>query len=219
LTHFIHNKDYIKIPGTALLSKSLNVIECIAETEQPLKINEIAQITGYLKPTLYRILSAMISGGMIQQDVRENAYSHGLNSPNWLGSITQNTELITMATPPLKRLAAKFGETVSLSVLSGEDLQAVALWDGPVAAPTSEVGSRKPLYCTGSEKALLAFLQRTRQVQILENTFFEILKPNTIDNTATLKSDLAMVQACGLAMDNEEIIEGTSCVAAPIIEE
>jgi IclR family KDG regulon transcriptional repressor len=195
LTHFIHNKDYIKIPGTALLSKSLDIIECIAETEQRLKIKEIAQITGYLKPTLYRILSSLISRGMIQQDVRDNAYSHGPKFTELAGSITQNTELIAMATPPLKRLAAKFGETVNLSVLSGEDLQAVALWDGLVAAPTSEVGSRKPLYCTASGKALLAFLPKTRQVQILEKPFFEILTPNTIDNTATLKSELAMVQA------------------------
>jgi len=152
--------------------------------------------------------------------VRDNAYFHGPNFTELaVAVLLQNTELIAMATPPLKRLAAKCGETVNLSVLSGEDLQAVALWDGLVAAPTSEVDSRKPLYCTASGKALLAFLLRTRQVLILENTFFEILTPNTIDNTATLKSDLAMVQACGLAMDNEEIIEGTSYVAVPILEE
>jgi IclR family transcriptional regulator, KDG regulon repressor len=51
---------------------------------------------------------------------------------------------------------------------------------------------------------------------ILENLKFEKFTGNTIADKETLGKHLAQVRKNGFAMDQEEIEEGLSCIAAPI---
>ncbi|NOX40750.1 MAG: IclR family transcriptional regulator [Alphaproteobacteria bacterium] len=209
--------DGANVPGTALLSKALNIIESIAATSGRLKIKEITEITGYSKPTLYRILSALVFRGMIQQDARDHAYSLGPKFTELAGSIARNTELITVSAQSLKRIAAKFGEVVNLGVLDGKSLQIVARWGGIDGAPMSDIGGRKPLYCTALGKVILAHLPDQRHDRLISGLEFEALTDKTITEETQLRIDLSMIRSRGFALDNEEIITGTNCVAVPIL--
>ena len=71
----IPQKQEAEIPGTALLSKALDIVDLIAAANQRLKMRDIIDATGHSKPTLYRILSALMRRGMIQQDDRSTGGS------------------------------------------------------------------------------------------------------------------------------------------------
>jgi len=154
---------------------------------------------------------------MIQQDARDHAYSLGPKFTELAGSIARNSELITLSAQSLKRIAAKFGEVVNLGVLDGKSLQTVARWGGIDGAAMSDIGGRKPLYCTALGKVILAHLPSRRRDRLISGLEFEALTDKTITEETQLRTDLSMIRSRGFALDNEEIIEGTNCVAVPIL--
>ena len=78
------------------------------------------------------------------------------------------------------------------------------------------MGWRRPLYCTGIGKALLANLPDQRIEQYLRDTKLLPLTPQTITDTNALRAELMRIRATGIAYDSEEIELGLSCVAAVV---
>ncbi|MGC5184003.1 helix-turn-helix domain-containing protein, partial [Escherichia coli] len=58
-----HDKqaDDNKIAGTAAFSKFMAVLQLIADQEAPLSIAQLAALSGYPRPTVYRILGALMA--------------------------------------------------------------------------------------------------------------------------------------------------------------
>lgn len=207
------------VAGTALLTKSLDIVQCIADTNKRLKIKEIAELTGYSKPTLYRILSALQSHGMVQQDPRDHAFALGPKFTELAGSIARNSELITLSAAALKSVAQKFGESVNLGILAGDAQQTVAKWAGNQGQSSADIGARKPLYCTAIGKALLAFMPATKQERTIHDMTFETFTSHTKTIPDDLREEISVIASRGFALDDEEIIIGTSCVAVPLLDE
>lgn len=206
------------VPGTALLSKALDIVEFVAGANNRVKLRDISAATGYAKPTLYRILSALVQRGMLQQDPRDSAYALGPRFTELAGAVAQNTELITLAALPLKTLALKYGERVNLGVLDGSAQRSVACWPGFDEPYQADIGTLKPLYCTALGKALLAFQTSSVRDDLVGAMQFEPLTHATHRSKASLAADLAATRNRGFARDDEEIIEGTRCVAAPVLD-
>lgn len=207
-----------KVPGTALLSKALDIIECIANSDGRLRIKDIADQTAYAKPTCYRILAALTSRGFIQVDPRDHAHSLGPRFTEMAGTIAQHSDLISLASIHLKQLLDKYGESVSVGVMAGASLQTIAQ-SSPAQSIDSvaAIGIRKPLYCTALGKALLVYLDATSRKRVLDKIVFEKLTHQTITDQQSLESELAAIQLRGFALDDEEIVVGARCVAAPIL--
>ncbi len=208
-----------RIAGTALLSKAMDIVECIAATERRLKIGDIEHVTGYARPTLYRILAALSARGMVHQDPRDHAWALGPKFTQLAGSIAHHTDLITLAARPLQGIGRKFGEAVNLGILAGNGQQTVARWTGSDARPVADVGGRKPLYCTALGKALLAFQPERSLADLIAGISFERLTERTVTDAAALVAELESVRSRGFALDSGEIIDGTACVAVPIFDD
>jgi DNA-binding IclR family transcriptional regulator/sugar lactone lactonase YvrE len=211
-------KSETAIPGTALLSKALDVIDVVAGANERMKMRDILEATEHTKPTLYRIMSALVQRGLIQQDPRDHAYSLGPRFTELAGMVARNTELITLSALPLTTLAAKHGERVNLGILEDNAQRTVASWGGFGESVLADVGGRKPLYCTALGKALWAFQPDNIRTSLLDNTEFEAHTPNTHVTKANLNQDIDAVRVRGFATDEEEIIEGFRCVSVPILD-
>lgn len=208
-----------EVPGTGLLSKALNILECVGESGRRPRIKAIVEATGYSKPTIYRILSALSARGFVQVDPRDHAYSLGPRFTELAGAVAQHSDLISISAAAMKRIADKYGEAVSLGVIAGSAQQTIAYREGRGGLSPSSIGVRKPLYCTALGKALLGFQHPADRDRIVNAVSFDQLTEFTLGSEAALKEDLAAIRMRGFALDNEEIVLGVKCVAVPILNE
>lgn len=208
------------VRGTALLSKSLDIVEMIADSENRLKFKDIAERTGHSKSTLYRILAALSARGMIDLDRRDQSYVLGPKFTEMAGSMNSSSELISVSAAPLRALAEQQGENVNLAILVGTAQLTISRWQGRLAQPfASPLGERKPLHATSLGKALLAFLPDDQLTPLLPRIKLAQFTARTHTTLTTLREDLGTIRARGFAIDDNEIIDGVTCVAVPILAE
>lgn len=115
-------------------------------------------------------------------------------------------------------LAGKYPATVHIAThIEGEVIYIDKLDAGTSLISASNVGKRAPMHCTGVGKAMLAYLPETYVDHYLKFPL-EKLTEKTITTRQDLLRELSEVRSTGIAMDREEIEEGLSCVAAPVLQ-
>ena len=77
-------------------------------------------------------------------------------------------------------------------------------------------GKRLPVHCTGVGKALVAFLPEEVLKGVIARRGMPRMTAHTITDPAMLQAELAQVRERGYAVDNEEIDEGLTCIAAVV---
>jgi len=215
----ITNNASGNVPGTGLLTKSLDIIQYIGETDRRLKFKDIATRTGFSKSTLYRILTALASRGFIAMDRRDQSYILGPKFTSLASSVGRNSELIAMSCATLRNIADTFGESVNLAVMNGDVQQVIARWEGRgTRTLASALGEIKPLYCTSLGKSLLAFQPEDVRDRLVSRIEFTRYTENTIMSVAHLRAEMEMIRARGFAIDDHEIIVGVRCVSVPILD-
>lgn len=147
------------------VGRALRVLEFLARTPQPVRLSAVAVELGLQKSTVHRILGTLGGLGFAEQVPETGCYRATLKL--WeLGSgmISEH---------PVKRAAAAFlqelhrttGETVSLTILAGDDVLYLDKIMSPRAIRfTTRVGSRVPATLTAGGKALLAHAQDARGI-------------------------------------------------------
>lgn len=73
-------------------------------------------------------------------------------------------------------------------------------------------------YCSAVGKALLAYLPQQDREDYLAGGPFVPLTENTIVEPDDLSCEFEVTRARGYAIDNEEILTGLFCVAAPLMK-
>ena len=147
------------------VSRALAVLEALAVSPEPMRLSAIALQLEMQKSTVHRILSTLSQLGYVEQMEATSCYRASLKL--WelgVGIVAEH---------PVKRAASTFiqalhratGETVSLTILSGDDV----LYLDKILSPrpirfTTRVGSRVPAPLTAGGKAMLAFAPNARAI-------------------------------------------------------
>lgn len=121
--------------------------------------------------------------------------------------------------PHLNFLMKRLEETIFMAILSHEEIVYVAkINNNRTITTNANLGSRKPIYCTGLGKAFLAFLPAEESKKIISHLEFEPITPNTVKNAEELRKQLVVFREQGYAVDDEEIEEGLYCISVPIFD-
>ena len=122
----------------------------------------------------------------------------------------------TEARPLLRELREKVNETVHLAVLDGTEIMYVFNLESTQSIRMrSDVGVRKPAYCTAEGQVILAY----QPLEVIEQVVRDGLAartPQTITDPLALKKVLEGVRARGCAIEDEESELGMRCIAAPL---
>ncbi len=181
-------------------------------------VRELAEYLGINKSSTHRLLTTLERHGYVAQDPITGKYQLGMRVFEAGATVFNQMSLRVVARPHLERLAESSGEVVHLAVVNGDQCVYVDKVEGPLAIPmASQLGWRKPLYCTGVGKALLAYQPDYRVAQFLREQQLRALTPSTITDPDRLRAELQEIRALGLAHDREEIEVGLRCVAAPVL--
>ncbi len=198
------------------VASALDLLDCFAEHEE-LGVIEVSKQLGVAKSTAHRLLSTLVSRGLVEQNSKNGKYRLGLHLYELGQLAVTRYDLRRGARSLLEELREVTGWTVQLSVPSGVDtlvLERLQTLRSYKALP--EWQRRLPASITAQGKALCAFdpeLARRRiQAGLPRATERSITDP------AKFRQELEAIKRRGYATATGEAVKDISSVAAPVID-
>jgi len=199
------------------LAKGLRVMSLFTERQPVWRLRDIAQATGIPTPTAFRIVATLVEEGYLEQ-LDGGEYRPDVKVLTLGGAALHASDLATLATPRLRRLGERTGETTNLAVLSGDRiLYIVRLRNADLVTANIQVGSTLPAAFTSIGKLLLAFAPADEVAATVDRALaLPSTGPNAITDTGALRRELDAIRERGWALQDEELALGLRSVAAPV---
>ena len=204
--------------GTRLSSvtAAIKLLKAFTEDETEFGISGLAKRLGLAKSTIHRLATTLVADGLLEQDSQSGKYRLGIALFRLGALVRRRMDVSNEARPFLFDLRKKTNETVHLAILDGTEIMYVYYLESTQAIRMrSDLGGRKPAYCTAEGQAILAF-GPSDVVDRVTRGGLRARTPQTITDAGKLAKALALVRQRGYAMDDEESEIGMRCIAAPI---
>lgn len=200
------------------LDRAFDLLELLCRSRGGMTIAALCVQTGLHKSTVHRLLGAMASRGYVQHDSVTSVYYPGMRLCELSGYIVDNLDVVERARVPMERLSRETGETVHLVMREQNEIVYVHKVDSVHSAIRmfSRIGMRRPLYCTGVGKAILATLSDEEVRAVWQSSDVHAYTEHTIVSEQAFLREIAAIRREGVSMDNEENELGVRCVAAAI---
>ncbi len=198
------------------VATAIQLLKSFSEEQVDIGISELSRRLGVAKSTVHRLAATLVSEGVLEQDRETEKYRLGIALFRLGALVRRRMEVSNQARPYLYELREKTNETVHLAILDGAEIMYVYNLESTQAIRMrSDLGVRKPAYCTAEGQAILAFqpsevVDRVVAQSLLPRT------PQTITDPAKLLKALAVVRQRGCAIEDEESEIGMRCISAPI---
>ena len=202
---------------TRALLRGLSLLSCFTPTSPERSLAELAADTGLDKATALRLLTCLVEAGFLRRNLERGTYQVGPAVLELASAFHAASALGTLAEPQLRHLAQATGQTATLAILDGDESVTVALAfsDRPLRRQT-HVGDRYQLHCSSVGKAIAAYLGESELEAMFGERGFARMTSKTIVTWPEFQAELQRVRETGYALDDEEAIEGVSCVGAVI---
>ena len=201
--------------GTSVLERAFALLEVIGADGASVGLAELARRSGLAKATAYRLANQLIELHVLERVGEE--YQLGLKLFELGSSVARQRELREAALPFMEDLYEATHETIHLGVLDdGEVLYIEKIAGRRGCTVPTTLGTRKPLYCTGLGKAMLAY-STPQLVQTVIQNGLPRRTSYTITDPRRLELELIHAAETGVAYDREEYELGITCVASPLL--
>ena len=169
--------------------------------------------------TAHRLLATLVEGGYILRD-SDSAYILAYRILNIAGSVHRRTAFLrTLARPHLESLAAETDELANLVTLDGRNAVYIDQAEGArVLRMSIQLGSAFPVNTSASAKAILAFRPDYDLGAAFREGHVRRHTRRTIVDLKSFRIELRRTRERGYAIEHEELEEGISCIAAPILD-
>lgn len=189
-----------------VLQKALDVVEFLVYRPAA-TMREISDGTGLEKAAVYRILNTLEQRGFTTRD-EQKRYSPGPRLRAAASALLSGNDVVSHLLPAMHLLRDEFHETVNLGVLSGTEVEYLAIVESQLSLRmTAEVGSTHPARSTALGKAILA--------EMSDEDVLAAMSEST-ESTPTFFEELNRTRDRGYAIDFEENELGAICVAAVV---
>ena len=201
--------------GIQSVERAISVLEFLSH-EGWSGVTEVANGLGIHKSTAYRLLATLKDRGLVEQDRETDQYRLGLGLVFLASAVTADLDVVRYARPVCQRLSEETRETVTLSVLAGDEAIVVDQTTSSSSVLSVDwMGRRIPLHCGSDGKVLLAHLPDSRRDHILSRPLRHFTE-HTIVDPASLRAQLQAIRAEGYGYSLEELEIGLNGVAAPV---
>lgn len=205
------------------IARATAVLDVLAKASSSgLRLKDIIDQTGLNNAAVFRALNGLVSYGLAEQDSSTGRFVLGMRLYTWVKQAEARYKLEHVAKEAIETIARETGDTVYLSVRSGNHLICVERKEGafPIKTFTLEVGAQRPLGVSAGGMALLAYLQDDEIKKILEvNEQDGIDFPSDVANLWDRIHEarkLGYVYYDASVIRGSEVIEGVTALALPI---
>ncbi|AJF68792.1 IclR family transcriptional regulator domain-containing protein [Streptomyces vietnamensis] len=199
------------------LARGLDVLRAFGSVRGPVRLSELARLTGLPRATARRSLITLRHLGYVREEadgflvlprVLELGYARlsGLSLPE-------------IATPHLVALVLRVHESASVAVLDGDDIRYVArVASTRIMHIDITVGTRLPAYATSMGRVLLAALPEAERAARLGRITPEALTPHTVTTREGLDETVTATAARGYGWVEQELEEGLRSLAVAVTD-
>ena len=198
------------------IPRSIQVIDLLSR-RGPLGVRAVAQLLELPLGSAHRILMDLASEAIVER-TPNGEWELSYRLLEIVGVQLERVQLPRLARPMLEQLASDTHETTFLAVPSRDEIVYLDKVQTDMQLQLNvELGTRRPMHCTGLGKAILAFLPQAQQDQVLAAAPLRAYTPHTITDPIVLRLELERTRRRGYSIDHEEIILGVHCIAVPIL--
>jgi IclR family KDG regulon transcriptional repressor len=206
------------VQGAQSFSRSMQVLQLIAEAATPPNRADVARQCGLTRPTLYRVIASLEAEGLIEAS-RDHRYHLGGRLISLARTALAQNDVRRIAEPELMRLRDTTGETVHLAIRSGDELVYIdKIESRQVVRMASTVGTRVPFHSSGVGKAFLSALSGDEATALLDRIDLPAVTPHTTTDRTALDGIVRKARKDGYVRDDQENEVGIVCFGAAIIE-
>lgn len=199
---------------TPALEKGLDILELLAQQDEPLTTSQIAAGLNRSVSELFRMVLTLESRGYIAQIGGKEGY--GLTNKMFSLGVAQTSikTLIELALPAMKTLVNQSGQSCHMTVASNDQIVVVSRIESPREMGFSvRVGYRRPLVDSTSGIVLYAFNPEDKRQVIIE-------KISATASSAVLKEYLANANQAiklGFVKRHSDFVKGVVDFSSPIL--
>lgn len=216
-----HNVEkHRRTPGARSLEKALDLLYSFGPHSPEQSLSQISRKLHFPPSTARRLLKAMVSRGLVQQDPITQRYRLG-SGILFLASIAQNgLDIRRIALPVIEKLRDATGENTALHELrEGKRICIEKAESKEVLRDTILIGDQFPAHCGASGKVLLAYLKEEELRKYLQSGPLRALTPRTITDPKKLMAELSNIRRKGFAFSSgERVMDGLCAISAPIFD-
>ncbi len=204
------------VQGAQSFSRSLNVLQMIADYDGAPTIADLLSRTDLTRPTLYRILGSLEAEGLVLRQ-RDKSYILGIRLVTLARKALADNDLRKIARPCLEKLRDETGETVHLAIRSGDELVYVDKIESTATVRmTSTIGTRVNFHSTGVGKAFLSAMEPSDADELIDRLTLSRITRYTTTDKKVLRDIVAQSRQQGFVFDDQENEEGIVCYGAAI---
>ncbi len=202
---------------TQLAVRLIRVIEAVASTEEPVRLEQLSRAAGVSRATAYRLLDALCESGVLLREPRGAGFSPGPRLCAASLNLLSHGSLRSARHAMLQTLVARIRETCNFTtyhqgaVLYVDRVEA----DWPVRL-TLQPGSTTPIHATSSGKLYLALMRAKERRRFLYDLEIPRHTGKTITDPVALEAELREIRRKRVAYDNQGYLDGLVSVAVPV---
>jgi DNA-binding IclR family transcriptional regulator len=200
--------------GAQAIRRALAVLRILASgREEGLPLAEVVQSTGLTRPTVHRIVHALIEEGIVERHDKTGRYAIGGQVLELALARPSRSPLLAAADDVLRQLAQRLGDTLFLTVRTGNDTLCVDRRIGsyPIQVLSIEIGARRPLGVSSAGVAILAAMPalEARHIVAANEARFAAYR---IDAPSVL-AQVAAARRRGYNMREVGLVQGTKSIS------
>lgn len=203
------------------VTRAFDILEAFRADARPLSVPDVAARLSLPRSTAHDLVRTLVCRGYLRAlDDQPHKFELGLRVFE-LGSVyAASLDLPREGRQVARAVSTTCNETVHLAVLDGTEVVYIAKVDSTQAVRmVSAVGRRLPAHCTAVGKMLLSGLSdRELVARYGRSRSLVSMTPNSITAWPSLRRELAVTRARGLAFDDCESNIDVRCVAAPVYD-
>jgi DNA-binding IclR family transcriptional regulator len=199
------------------VATALRILNLYDNKTPEMSLGDIAKRLGISKSRAHRLLATLCDHQFIEQDGETVRYRPGVKLLE-IGTVYRNSNrFIREAQPIMRSIVEQTNTGVNLSTLV-DGLVVYLVMESPpgVLANCTIPTTRTWAHSTGMGKAMLSDLSDAEVQAVIDTHGLPGRTMNTITAAEALQEELRRIRERGYAIDREEAIEGTCCVAVLI---
>ena len=200
--------------GAQAALRAVRLLKMFTNERPEMSLAEISKSSGLNKTTCHRLLRALQSESLIDQNSATSAYSLGAGLMALGVQALASSDLRRRVRPLLKALARESGETTTLEVPVENCMLILDEVAGRhVVAAAGNVGTRWPMHATSTGKAWIAF-EESGLDRI--GGQLQSLTAKTLIRKEHIQAQLSDIRRRGYAVTVDELEDGFTAVATVI---
>ncbi|MDN3483371.1 IclR family transcriptional regulator [Arthrobacter sp. APC 3897] len=203
----------VQVPAAAQV---LSILRYLGTQAGPVSATAVSRDLSLPRSTTYHLLAALVADGFAVHLPEERKYALGATAHELGTGYARQAPLQRLGRFPLRKLVTRACLTAHLAVLQGTDVIYVIEERAPKQLPlVTDAGIRLPAHRTASGRAMLAQMTDAQLRALYPDS--ETLRSGRT-GAAALTGLLARVRECGYAWEENEVTDGFSSIAVPVLD-